>query len=247
MHRPDDRFRNLTFEGFRLLATDSSLSIYEKIGFPDSYRKGLEPAIFADIRAKARNLDERGKAVLDVGPGCSELPKLEIEHCRAQGHALTFVDSQEMLNLTPDQPFLTKVPGRFPEAAAHLQSKFDVVLAYSVLHYVFVDGSCFDFVDRALALLKPAGELLIGDVPNVSMRKRFLSSDAGREFHRKFMGTSEPPKIEYGVLEPGQIDDAAVLAILHRCRASGFDAYVLPQAPGLPMANRREDILVRRP
>ncbi len=51
----------------------------------------------------------------------------------------------------------------------------------------------------------------------------------------------------FNVPEPGKLDDAVVLGILARCRAAGFDAYVVPQAPDLPMANRREDILIHRP
>ena len=44
-----------------------------------------------------------------------------------------------------------------------------------------------------------------------------------------------------------KIDDAVVFSILGRARAAGFDAYVVPQAPDLPMANRREDILIMSP
>jgi hypothetical protein len=35
--------------------------------------------------------------------------------------------------------------------------------------------------------------------------------------------------------------------MLGRARAAGFDAYVLAQPEALPMANRREDLLIRRP
>jgi hypothetical protein len=38
-----------------------------------------------------------------------------------------------------------------------------------------------------------------------------------------------------------------VMAVLGRARAAGADAYVVPQHPALPMANRREDILIRKP
>jgi hypothetical protein len=47
--------------------------------------------------------------------------------------------------------------------------------------------------------------------------------------------------------EPAKIDDAVVLEILQRARDKGFDAYVVPQSDDLPMANRREDILIVRP
>ena len=45
----------------------------------------------------------------------------------------------------------------------------------------------------------------------------------------------------------GEIDDTVICALLTRARASGFDAYVMPQAADLPMANRREDLLFSRP
>ena len=43
------------------------------------------------------------------------------------------------------------------------------------------------------------------------------------------------------------MDDSVVMSVLMRCRNQGFDAYILPQSQSLPMANRREDILVVRP
>lgn len=89
--------------------------------------------------------------------------------------------------------------------------------------------------------------MLIGDVPNISKRKRFFSSANGVRFHRDFMNTSESPNVQFNQIESDQIDDAVVFAILQRARLQGFDAYVLPQDPALPMANRREDILIVRP
>jgi hypothetical protein len=38
-----------------------------------------------------------------------------------------------------------------------------------------------------------------------------------------------------------------LLGLVMRARAEGFDAYLLPQRPDLPFANRREDLLCRRP
>jgi hypothetical protein len=53
--------------------------------------------------------------------------------------------------------------------------------------------------------------------------------------------------MHFNRLEPGQMDDSVVLALLARARAQGFHAWVMPQAVDLPMANRREDILIRKP
>ena len=47
--------------------------------------------------------------------------------------------------------------------------------------------------------------------------------------------------------EHNKIDDAILLSLLARARGAGCDAYLVPQSSDLPMANRREDILIRKP
>jgi hypothetical protein len=243
-------FAGITFEDFRRLATDETLTKYERIGFPNSYREGLEPQIFADICQKLTNLGIKEREVLDIGPGCSDLPKLLIELCRNQEHKLTLVDSDEMLALLPNESFIDKVGGLYPncpDLITQLKGKVDAILCYSVLQYVIIDTAFFRFLDTSLSLLAPGGQMLIGDIPNVSKRKRFFASDTGIRFHQQFMQTSDKPEVMFNQIEPDQIDDAVVFALLQRSRAAGFDAYILPQNPNLPMSNRREDLLIVRP
>ncbi len=243
-------FTNIGFEDFRRFAQDKTLSKFERIGFPDSYRQGHEENILADIRTKLTLLDAQKKMVLDIGPGCSDLPMMVIDLCRSNGHELQLIDSAEMLALLPEAPFIKKTAALYPncpERIAALQGKVDAILCYSVLHYVLVDVAFFRFLDASLSLLAPGGQMLIGDIPNISKRKRFFASATGIKFHQKFMKTIEPPSAVFNQIEHDQIDDAVVFALLQRARSSGFDAYVLPQNPNLPMANRREDILITRP
>jgi hypothetical protein len=244
------RFEKLTFEDFRQLATDPSLSRYQRIGFPDSYRAGKEEAIFEDILGKLPNLRHRDQVVLDIGPGCSDLPHLLLSCCRKQGHTLLLADSAEMLQHLPDPPFIEKFPCSFPNCPELLEryhGRIDVVLSYSVLHYIFAEGNLFAFLDHIVSLLAPGGECLLGDVPNVSKRKRFFSTAAGAAFHRRFTGKDEDPTVCFNRVEAGKIDDAVLLGLVMRARAAGCDAYLLPQADGLPLANRREDLLIRKP
>jgi 2-polyprenyl-3-methyl-5-hydroxy-6-metoxy-1,4-benzoquinol methylase len=245
----DERFRELTFADFRRLAQDDSLSAHEKIGFPDSYREGKGPAIVADIRRKLPALDRRGARVLDIGPGCGEVARLLIEHGARHDQEMVLVDSPEMLAQLPDLARGRKLAGYYPRDCGELAAgpPFDVILAYSVFHYVFKEMPYFEFVDFSLALLAPGGGMLIGDIPNLSMRRRFFASEAGVRFHKAFTGSDQPPAVAFNTLEPGAIDDAVVLSIVERCRGAGFHAYVVPQAEDLPMANRREDVLIVRP
>lgn len=245
------RFANLTFDDFRKLASDPTLSRHEKVGFPDSYREGKEDEIFRDICGKLSNLSMPGKNVLEIGPGCSELPVMLARRCEMNGSQLIFVDSEEMLALLPQEKHIAKYAGIFPSALGEdIQSwtgKIDIIIAYSVIQYVFTEGNLWGFVDRCLSLLADGGEILFGDLPNITMRKRFFSSATGEGVHRRYTGRDEKPEVLFNRLELGQIDDSVVLAILARARAQGFHAWVVPQMPTLPMANRREDILIRKP
>jgi 2-polyprenyl-3-methyl-5-hydroxy-6-metoxy-1,4-benzoquinol methylase len=244
------RFSKLTYDDFKRLATDESLSPYQRIGFPDAYRAGYEPAIVQDIIAKVPPLNEKGGVVIDIGCGCTDVPRLLAEHCQRQGHELVFIDSEEMLNLVPGGTHVKKVAGKFPAMPALLdeyRGRATAVVTYSVLHYVFEGEDLFGFLDAACSLLAPGGHLLVGDVPNVSKRRRFFAAETGAAFHKAFMETEEPPVVEPFALEPARIDDGVVFGILLRYRSAGFDAYVVPQSRTLPMQNRREDLLIVRP
>ena len=243
----------LDYEGFRKLATDARLSAHEKIGFPDAYREGFEAAILADILTKLPRLaSDTGLRVADIGPGCAGLPRLLIDLCRQRGHVLTLVDAPEMLAQLPDAPGVVfKCPGPFPKVAADVAAALggpaDAILCYSVLHYIYVDSNLFDFIDAAVTLLAPGGRALIGDIPNHSKRRRFFATERGQAFHRAFTGSDAPYTVDYGAPAPGKIDDAVLTGLIQRAQAAGCDAYLMPQAAGLPMANRRDDLLLARP
>ncbi len=247
---PLNNYAGIGFADFRRFAADKSLSQYERIGFPDSYREGFESAIFSDIRRKLTNLDQQEKCIVDIGPGCSDLPLMLIDLCRTQTHKLILIDSDEMLAWLPNEPFIDKIAGLYPNCPDFIttcQGAVDVILCYSVLHYAFVDTAFFKFFDSALSMLAPQGQMLLGDIPNISKRKRFFASETGAKFHQNFMQTSERPAVEFSRIEHDQIDDAVLMSLIQRARSQGFDAYLLPQPSTLPMANRREDILITCP
>lgn len=245
------KFAGLTFEDFRILAADPNLSRHQKVGFPDSYRDGKETDIFNDICLKISGLNFEAKTVLEIGPGCSLIPILLSSLCEKNSCNLIYVDSEEMLSHLPNAEHVSKFAGMFPEALGdefqRLIGKIDVIIAYSVIQYIFVEGNLWDFVDRCLLLLSDGGEILFGDLPNISMRKRFFASKSGAISHVNFSGCNERPEVLFNQLEPGQIDDSVIFSILSRARAQGFHAWVVPQSSLLPMENRREDILIRKP
>lgn len=247
-----DPFMVESFDGFKSLAKRSDLSKFEKIGFPNEYREGFETAIRDDIASKLLLGSKLEQNILDIGSGCGELPGLISELAQKYGHKLTLLDSLEMhSNLSPEiLAKTTQINGRFPDCIDNLSfqgSQYDAIICYSVIQYAFRESSIFEFLDAMLLLLKPNGRILIGDLPNFSMRKRFLDSESGKLFHRNHFGDLNEEPVKWNSLERGRIDDAVLLALLARARSAGFHSYLVPQDTNLPLSNRREDILIVRP
>lgn len=246
-----DRFKNLSFEDFRKLAKDDSLSIYQKIGFPNSYREGKEEAIFKDIIQKLGIEDPQKQYIfLDIGPGCSELPLMLIDFFEKLQSKILLVDSKEMLDQLPSNVNVEKYEGYFPNDVSSLlnsyHNKVDFIVGYSIFHYVFYNTCIFKFLDAAVSLLKPGGKILIGDIPNISKRKRFFSTEAGIMFHKNFTQSDTSPEVNHLQPEPTHIDDGVLMGIIQRYRNFGLEAYILPQSSSLPMHNRREDLLIHK-
>jgi hypothetical protein len=241
----------LDYEGFRKLAQNPNLSLHERIGFPDSYREDFEKSILEDICQKLPILNEKEKTIVDVGPGCANLPRMIIDLCKLNGHKLVLVDSDEMLNQLPDGPAVSKVSGFFPANAdavrAAAGAPVDAIICYSVFHYVFVESNPFHVVDTILHMLSHGGMALLGDIPNLSKRNRFFASPRGIRFHQEFTKSDQLPPIQEAGPAFNKIDDSVLAGLIHRAQAAGCDAYVVPQPAALPMANRRDDLLLRKP
>ncbi len=239
-----------TYERLRQLARNKNLSRDEKIGFPDSYRVGYTDAILSDIVSKFNGMERRNGTLVDIGCGCGSLVQgvvALLHECNLKG---IMVDSEEMLAQVPDNENIKKVAGFFPKNIDSIRQAApegaDYLLCYSVLHCSSPDLNLFSFIDNIIDVLKPGGLALIGDIPNVSKRKRFFSSAEGIAFHKSFMKTDQAPAVEWLKVEHDKIDDAVLCGLVRRAQAAGCDAYILPQPSTLPMANRRDDLLIRK-
>jgi hypothetical protein len=238
-----------SFDEFRERAKDMTLSLNEKCGFTEAFRSGQSVRIFSDICSKLTVLAKPDIKFLDIGSGCTELAHHIVETTGQHRQSLTVIDSPEMLSLLPNKPHVTKIEGAFPDClqkSSHIIGTFDAILAYSVVQSVFRDSNLFAFVDCAVQLLNEHGQCLIGDIPNATMRKRFMVSTEGKDYHKKHYADLPDPKVIFNKMEPGQLDDGVILGLIARMRAAGFHAFVLPQRADLPMATRREDILIVR-
>jgi len=242
------RLSDLTFDKFKELAQDESLSRYEKIGFFNELREGKEELIWNDLLQKMPTLQHAGNKVLDIGPGCSDLPHLLLNHSSQFEQEVWLIDSKEMLDNLPSESYIHKLPAMFPNETSNWveehKSSFNAIIVYSVVHYIALESSLLVFIDEISKLLAPGGMALIADIPNASKRNRFFSSPAGITYHQEKNQTNNLPVVQWNKLLPGEMDDSAVFAMMQRARANGLESYLLPQSSELPMGNRREDLLI---
>lgn len=236
----------LEYDDFGEMANDAKLSSQEKIGFDNKREESL---IFPDINNKLR-LGE-ASYILDIGCGCSK-PVIDlINFCTEKNKTLVLVDHPNMLQnikkyINTDKNIFL-VGGKFPEIKNkinQISKKFDAVICYSVLHHI-IDMNYFKFIDEAVLMLKEGGRFLIADIPNESKKRRFLSTEWGKNLHRKWSKGKEPPKHALDEL-PHLFDDSIVFQILYRYRRSGLETYLLRQNDGLPYCYTREDIVIER-
>ena len=236
-----------TFDKFKKLAIDDSLNTNEKVGFSDNYRKETEKNIFPDILEKLA-IHGGGKAIMDIGCGCSKPVLMLIDFARKNNHTLYLVDSKEMLDNLPDESFINKVYCEFPrcEVIQNLKNKMNYIIVYSVLHHIVMHANYINFIDSIIELLSNGGKALIADLPNSTKKKRFLSSGEGVKFHQNWSQDSSVPKVSWNELEKNLIDDSLLFSVLQRYRNMGCETYLLEQKDGLPMNKTREDILIKR-
>ena len=126
-----------------------------------------------------------------MGAGCGPLARLMMERCASKATVSCRSTRRRCLLCCPEAP-RDRVPGRFPDECGELLTSSRPARLRSRLRRAVVclrGGNVFEFVDRRLELLAPGGQLLLGDLPNVSKRKRFFASEAGRRFHQDFMAT----------------------------------------------------------
>ena len=229
----------------------------------NSLMKVNEEYIFQDICSKLSV--GNGEKILSIGVGCGQIAKLWLRKAIEMELALHFNDFPKVINkiksdilplFSSEQLNLTFVDGIFPyDIHDNLVGlKFDCIDLYSVIH-------CSDeplmIIESAVSLLSPGGRLLIGDIPNLDKKGRFLSSNKGRLFEANYKGITVDNVRVYKnhneftsqALIDGapKLDDDLVVDILMKYRKKGFDAYLLNQPTTLPFCYTREDILIVAP
>jgi SAM-dependent methyltransferase len=219
-----------------------------------------EKHIFKDINAKLSI--QPGDKVLSVGVGCGQIALWWLQKAVEMDLTICFFDFPDVIrriaseivpNSNIPEEKLCLIEGIFPlESNADLtDGKFDRIDLYSVIHYT---DQPLLVVDSAVSLLAPGGRLLIGDIPNLDKKGRFLSSQKGREFEAEYKKLpleqipiyKDHKSFTLQAIAAGtpHLDDKFIFFILQKYRDQGMNAYVLDQPAELPFCHTREDVLI---
>ena len=236
-----------TFENYAILA-NSKLSYTEKAG-RYAIQEQSEQLIFPDVIKKLEL--KATDSFLEIGCGLGNL-LLPVSFLSG---SVTGIDHPDVLDRLRERiPFhpARLIGGNFLEL--EVNDKFDKILVYSVLHCLADMSEVRQFIEKAAGLLSGGGRLLLGDIPNLDRKKRFLHSEEGRLFQEEWerqlqkskKGEQQPDLTIEEDHELVSFDDKAVIEIISFIRGLGLSSWLLPQPPDLPFGRTREDILVVR-
>ncbi len=210
--------------------------------------------IYQDIKIK---LDLSGsQSFLDVGCGYGHLTDLFIDYIGKNKLESTFIDNDNIINKLVEENKTKNIQflsGLFGVNDFDHIGKFDRILCYSVLHYT---SNPELFVDLLVQHLNSYGILMIGDIPNISQKARFISSQKGRLFDQEYKTLNNIPFIPFensrdfldSCNNEQKLIDDNLFSIIHKKYTSmNYDVYLLPQFnKHLPFNNTRVDLVIRK-
>lgn len=228
----------------------SPLVIGGRHSFEDQDERHVHRCNVEDVVAKLR--PEAGSHLLDIGCGVGFLlTPLAAYVAEATGldHPSCIAKYRELG--VPANVRL--IPGRWPETA--VDDTFDRILVYSVLQYLPDAGTARRFIEKCISVLRPGGRILLGEIPNQDLKRRFQESGFGRRFEAEWAlrkaGLTEEHAVRDRIFADVQggatyLTDEFILEVLADARRQGLESYVLPEPDGLPFCYSREDILLWR-
>lgn len=236
------------FELYAKLARDGASLTDTQLAGRYQCQAEAERLIPLDVAQKLRLAP--GDRLFEIGCGTGNL-LLPLSFLCESALGMDNEEAVERLSRAAPRQNVSVLVGLFPQGAP--QGQFDCVLAYSVIHYFTSLKQVEAFISAALELLAPGGRMLIGDIPNKDLKRRFLTSEAGTAFDKEWRASasarsSDSHMSTFGCAEMiGAFSDQQLLGIVEQIRSSGCNAYILPQPGELPFGHTREDILAVRP
>ncbi len=207
-----------------------------------------EKRILADVMEK---LDIRPEdRLLDIGCGTGLL-LLPLGFIVDRAVGVDHPDVVEIVRTRAKSDNVELISGNFLDVELE-ERAFNKIIAYSVVQYLESEVEVHNFVTKAARLLSVGGRMLIGDLPNIDKKNRFLASELGAAFHAEWLRSGKPTSNvdDSAMLPPDstvEFTDEVVCRLLLHARCAGFNAYLVPQPPDLPFGRTREDILLVAP
>lgn len=142
------------------------------------------------------------------------------------------------------------------DPAVFFRGGYTKVIIYSVLHCLKDLETAFLFVDKALEGLRENGKILLGDIPNIDKKRRFLQSASGKTFDEAFrkeqqLAQNVEEDFQRDNLKKEQIlqkaltvDDEVIQKLADHYHNLSCDVYLLPQKGYLPFGHTRDDRLI---
>ncbi len=233
-----------SFENFGRLAKNP-LSFTEIAGWY-AFQAGTERYILFDIMRQLKLVPSDDLLEIGCGAGNNLIPFSFF------AHSATGVDHQALLKVLKKRIKNTSIrciPGNFLDVK--IPGHFSKIIVYSVLHYLSNEKEVLFFIDKAVKLLLPGGKLLLGNIPNIDRKKRFLASPRGKIFEKKWQAMKKKENIdivfsnffkEKNVI----IGDTLINKIIKTYSVKEFRAKSLKQSLGAPFSHTRENILISR-
>ena len=232
--------KNSIFEYFAELSK-TNLSYTQKSG-RYLIQKNQEKKIPKEIISKM-NLNKKDE-LLEIGCGLGNL----IIPLSKKVKKATGIDHPTIIQKIVQRKMSRKInliSGNFLKLK--IKKKFDKILIYGVVHCLKNKKELNNFLSKSLKLIKKNGIILVGDIPNIDMKKRFLTSATGKKFEKKWQ-KNKKKELSFNLKEFNNLisfNDKLLTELINRLRMKGYNAYLVPQSKNLPFSNTREDILIK--
>ncbi|OGC22600.1 hypothetical protein A3J90_06975 [candidate division WOR-1 bacterium RIFOXYC2_FULL_37_10] len=232
-----------SFESYGRIA--ENFSNYTEISGRLKVQEESEKNIVADV-IKKLNL-KSNDSLLEIGCGAGNL-LIPLSFAVDTIDGIDHISCIELLKRRfPKGENINFIPGNFLDVA--IDDVYSKILCYSVLHYLKNRDEVFEFINKSLRLLSPGGKALFGDIPNSSLKNRFINSNRGRKFLKEWQAlVNSETSGNQGCFDKDdelvEFDDDFVAEIVRKYQKEGYSTYVLSQPENLPFGNTREDILI---
>ena len=170
-----------------------------------------------------------------------------IDYCNKNKINLTLCDIPEVLQILRKKYKKFKNIKYFNKEFHKIKTreKFDKILCYSVIHY---NDTPLNFTKKIISFLDKEGKALIGDIPNINKKYRYLNSNFYEYYTKKnfenfirYKNFSEFLKL---TKKNKKINDELIINILLYCKKINKSVSILKQNKNLPFSFTRQDILI---